>query len=108
MQTQGQTQKISNPQTEVPTTPQVNDRDYIDMCLNNTKKLVDTYAIALNECSNDNWYNTLFKIFQETSQAQRRVYNLMFRKGWYSIDAEPAQKIQQTVQKESQKKQQIQ
>jgi len=32
----------------------------------------------------------------------------MFRKGWYSIEAEPQQKIMQTVQKESSNRQQIQ
>jgi len=105
---QGQNQKISNPKTEVPNTTQLNDRDYTDMMLNTCKKMVDAYAVALNECSNDNYYNTLFKIFQETSQSQRRLYNLMFRKGWYSIEAEPQQKIMQTVQKESSNRQQIQ
>ncbi len=105
---QNQTQKITNPKTEVPNTAQLNDRDYCDMMLNTCKKMVDSYAIALNECSNETYYNSLFKIFQETSQSQRRLYNLMFRKGWYSIEAEPQQKIMQTVQKESTKKQQIQ
>jgi spore coat protein CotF len=105
---QNQSQMIQNPQTEVPNTPQLNDRDYTDMMLNTCKKMVDSYAIALNECSNDTYYNMLFKIFQETSQSQRRMYNLMFRKGWYSIEAEPQQKIMQTLQKESSKKGQIQ
>lgn len=105
---QGQTQVIQNPKTEVPNTPQLNDRDYTDIMLNTCKKMVTSYAIALNECSNETYYNTLFKIFQETSQQQRRLYNLMFKKGWYTIDAEPQQKIMQTIQKESPNKQQIQ
>ncbi len=105
---QGQEQMIQNPKTEVPNTAQLNDRDYTDMMLNTCKKMVDSYAIALNECSNDAFYNMLFKIFQETSQSQRRWYNLMFRKGWYSVTAEPTQKIMQTFQKESTKKQQLQ
>ncbi|HEY8365437.1 MAG TPA: spore coat protein [Haloplasmataceae bacterium] len=105
---QSQSQMITNPKTEVPNTPQLNDRDYTDMILNTCKKMVDSYAIALNECSNDSYYNMLFKIFQETSQAQRRLYNLMFRKGWYSIESEQQQKIMQTIQKETSKRQQIQ
>lgn len=105
---QSKSQMITNPKTEVPNTPQLNDRDYTDMILNTCKKMVDSYAIALNECSNDSYYNMLFKIFQETSQAQRRLYNLMFRKGWYSIESEQQQKIMQTIQKETSKRQQIQ
>lgn len=105
---QQQTQTIQNPKTEEPNTPGLNERDYCDMMLNTCKKLVHAYAIALCECSNDTYYNFLFKIFKETSEAQRRLYNLMFRKGWYTITAEPSQKITQTVQKEMPKKQQLQ
>jgi len=104
---QGQSQKIQNPKTEVPNTPQLNDRDYTESMLNTCKRMVDSYAIALNECSNDTWYKELFQIFQETSQSQRRFYNLMFRKGWYSVEAEQQQKIQQTIQKENSNKPQI-
>ena len=108
MQYQGQNQKIQNPKVEVPNTPQLNDRDYCDMILNTCKKMVTSYATALNECSNDTWYHDLFKIFQETSEMQRRMYNLMFKNGWYSVEAETPQKIQQAVQKNSSYKQQIQ
>jgi spore coat protein CotF len=108
MQNQGQQQKIQNPKTEVANTPQLNDRDYCDMMLNVCKKMVLSYATALNETSNDTNYEQVFKIFQETSQSQRKLYNLMFSKGWYSIEAEQPQKIQQAVQQYSGYKPQIQ
>lgn len=92
--------KIQNPKTEVPNTPQLNDRDYLDLILNDEKKMtVMGYGNALNEASNDTYYQQLFKIYQETQQKQREIYNLMFKKGWYSINAEQKQKLDQTYQK---------
>jgi spore coat protein CotF len=91
-------QKIQNPQTEVANTPELNDRDYADICLNVEKKLVLGYTMALTEASNDTLYNELFKLYQDTQNKQRELYNLMFRKGWYAIEAEEKQKIDQAVQ----------
>jgi hypothetical protein len=34
----------------------------------------------------------------ETHAHTRDMYNLMFRKGWYSLEAEQPQKLQQTHQ----------
>ncbi len=108
MQNNQENVKIQNQQTDVTNSTQLNDRDYCESMLSTCKRHVDSYAVALNEASNDKWYNELFHIFQETSQMQRKMYNLMFEKGWYTVEAEPQQKIMQTVQKESTKKQQIQ
>lgn len=91
--------KIQNPKVQVPNTPELNDRDYLDLVLNDLKKMTAMgYPNSLNEASNDTLYNELFQIYQETQQKQREVYNLMFQKGWYSVTAEQKQKLTQTYQ----------
>lgn len=92
--------QIQNPQTQVPNTPELNDRDYIELVLNDIKKMTGMgFPNALNEASNDTLFNELFQMYQETQQKQRELYNLMFQKGWYSINAEQKQKLMQTHQK---------
>ena len=95
-----QSQKIQNPETQVPNTPDMNDRDYIDLMLNDEKKMtVMGYGNAMNEASNNQLYDEINKISQETQNKQREIYNLMFQKGWYSVSAEQKQKLDQTYQK---------
>ncbi|GGH75288.1 spore coat protein CotF [Pullulanibacillus pueri] len=94
--------KIQNPSTSVPKTPQMNDRDFINDCLMTEKYLTTSYAVALHEMSHQALYQDLSTIFQETEKCQRDMYNLMFQKGWYGIEGEDVQKLQQSYQKFSQ------
>ncbi|MBM7570993.1 spore coat protein [Aquibacillus albus] len=93
-----QQQKIQNPETQVPKTPQMNDRDFVNDILTTEKYMTDAYSNALNEASNQTMYQDLFSIFQETQDCQRNLYNLMFKNGWYSLEAADQQKIQQAYQ----------
>lgn len=98
-QNQGQnTQNIQNPETQVPKTPQMNERDFLNDMLTTEKYMTTSYSIALHEASHDSLYQDILKIFNETENAQRTLYNLMFEKGWYKIEAEPQQKLQQSHQ----------
>jgi len=98
-QDQGQNQqKISNPKTQVPNTPQMNDRDFANDMLATEKYMTDAYSTALNEASHDGLYRDLIRIFNETQDCQRNLYNVMFQKGWYSLEAVPEQKLQQDFQ----------
>ncbi|WEG13750.1 spore coat protein [Pullulanibacillus sp. KACC 23026] len=90
--------KIKNPETQVPKTPQMNDRDFLNDCLMTEKYLTYAYATALHEMSHQDLYQEVFSIYQETEQCQRDLYNLMFKKGWYGLEAEDSQKLQQTYQ----------
>lgn len=104
-----QGQKIQNPEQQVPNSPQLNDRDYLDLILNDEKKLVVMgYSNALNEASNEHLYKEILQIYQETTKMQREIYNLMFQKGWYSVSPEQKQKLTQTYQKFSNYKAQLQ
>lgn len=94
--------KISNPKTEVPTGKALNDKDYISCLLSSLKDIVKNYAVALTEASNEKLYNSYKAMFDSYSSLQREVYELMFRKGWYSLEKAEIQKISSKVQMLSQ------
>lgn len=97
MQNQNQNgQKIKNPSTQVPKTPQMNDRDYLNDMLATEKYMTDSYTTALHEASHRHLYEDLVSIFNETQQMQRGLFELMFQKGWYAFEAQDPQKIQQS------------
>ncbi|MBS4161532.1 spore coat protein, partial [Klebsiella pneumoniae] len=50
------------------------------------------------ELSHSSLYQAIQPLFQEAQNAQRRLYDVMFQNGWYKVEAEDAQKIQQTYQ----------
>lgn len=89
--------KISNPKTEVPNTPEMNDKDYITTMLSIEKQMVKDFAVALTEASNTDLYNDYYDMFDEVSNMQRQIYNLMFKKGWYSLEKAEESKITQKL-----------
>ena len=84
---------ISNPKTEVPKGTSINDKDYMNSLLSSLKEIVKNYAAVLTEASNENLYNEYKTMFDEYSNLQREVYELMFRKGWYIIEKVEQQKL---------------
>lgn len=90
--------QISNPKTEVPTGINLNDKDYITALLTCLKELVKNYTISLTEASNETLYQEYKKIFDTYLSLQREVYELMFRKGWYSLEKAETQKINSKYQ----------
>lgn len=90
--------KIQNPESQVPKTPQMNDRDFANDMLTTGKYMTDAYSTVLNEASHEQLYQDISQIAKETQDCQRNFYNLMFRKGWYSIEAAPQDKLQQSYQ----------
>ncbi|ARK31987.1 spore coat protein [Halalkalibacter krulwichiae] len=93
-----QSNKIQNPEMQVPKTPQMNDRDFINDVLSCAKSMTNNYSVALNELSHDQLYQDLSQIFNETQDCQRELYNVMFRKGFYGLEAAEQQKLQQSYQ----------
>ncbi|RKL65497.1 hypothetical protein CR203_20695 [Salipaludibacillus neizhouensis] len=93
-----QTNKISNPPTQVPKTPQMNARDYANDMLSTEKYMTDAYATALNEASHQALYLDIEKAFLDSQRCQRELFNLMFEKGWYSFEKADTQKIDQAFQ----------
>ena len=91
--------KISNPKTEVPTGKSLNDKDYLNCLLTTLKVMVKNYSTALTEASNENLYNNYKEMFDRYIKMQREVYELMFRNGWYVIEQADITKINQKHQK---------
>lgn len=89
--------KISNQKTEVPQTNEMNDKDYITTILSIEKEIVKNYAIAMTEASNDDLCNDFHDMFDDVSEIQREVYNVMFKKGWYCLEVADENKIMQKL-----------
>ncbi len=87
--------KICNTKVEVPTGMPLNDKDYITCFLSGLKDMEKNYVIAMTEASNEKLYELHKNTFMQIASLQREVYELMFRKGWYCLEAGPAQKITQ-------------
>ena len=89
---------ISNSKTQVPTGKTLNDKDYANCLLSSLKEIVKNYSVALTEASNENLYNNYKEMFDNYSKLQREVYELMFRKGWYTLEKAEVQKISNKIQ----------
>jgi len=82
--------QIKNTKTEVPTGIKLNDKDYLNSLLSCLKEMVKNYAVVLTEASNENLYDTYKTMFDKYIELQRNVFELAFRKGWYTLEtAEP-------------------
>ena len=90
--------KINNPKQEVPTGIKLNDKDYATALLSCLKEMVKNYSVSLTEASNEILYNEYKTMFDEYTSLQREVYELMFRKGWYSLEKAETQKIDSKYQ----------
>jgi spore coat protein CotF len=91
-------QQIKNPEMQIQKTPQMNIRDFANDLLATEKHITDAYSTYLNEASNQALYQEFLSIFTEAQNEQRELYNLMFRKGWYALDAADGQQLQQKHQ----------
>lgn len=89
---------IKNPSTGVPEVkgPEFNDRDMVNDLLSTEKYLTDNYNVFVKETSHEDLYRLTMGILNETHQAARDVFNLMFKKGWYTLTSAQSQTLQQT------------
>jgi len=99
--------KISNMKTEVPETTQMNDKDYITDMLATEKDMLKNYCIAMTEASNEELHNQFKNFFNDIDNLEREIYELMFQKGWYSLEKAESQKIQEKYNMLSQQTSQL-
>lgn len=85
--------QIKNPQVEVPTGKSMNDKDYMNSLLSCLKEMVKNYAVSLTEASNESLHQEYKSMFDAYSSLQREVYELMFRKGWYTLEEAEGAKV---------------
>jgi spore coat protein CotF len=98
-----QNMTVSNPETPVSKTPEMNDADFLNDLLMSEKALDNEYGIAMNEASNNNLYEEIGKICRETKDMTRDLFNLQFKKGWYRLEQADQNKIN-TISQEYQQK----
>ncbi len=99
--------KICNFKTEVPSTPQMNDKDRLTAILSIEKDLVKNYVIAMTEASNTVLHDHFFDLFNEIDTLQREIYELMFRKGWYCLETSEETKINEKLNNQMQEMSQL-
>ena len=85
--------KICNTKIEVPTGITLNDKDYINCLLSNLKEMEKGYLCAMIEASNEDLYEVYKDTLLALADMQRVVFEMMFRKGWYVLEAEADNKI---------------
>lgn len=96
-QNQGQ---IKNPSVGVPKVkgPELNDRDLLNDVLATQKYLTDNFNVFAREASHDQLHQVTMGILNETHQTAREAYNLMFKKGWYTLTSASRQAVDQAHQ----------
>jgi len=77
---------------------QINDRDTVNFALAQEKYITDNLNIFAREASHRLLHNDIMNILNETHAMARELFNLMFRKGWYTLEAEQPQKLAETQQ----------
>lgn len=94
---------VSNTEAEVPKTPEMNDCDYLNDILTTEKSIGNNYSTVMSEASNNQFYQTLKQIHEETKDCGRTLFDLLFSKGWYRLEKAEQTKID-TVNQEYQQK----
>lgn len=91
--------KIQNEKVEVPKTIEMNDENYLNDILETEKNMSVNYTYALNEASNEILYEELFDMFSKIKEVQRKIFELAFSKGWYSLEKAEETKINEEYNK---------
>ncbi|SDJ01576.1 spore coat protein [Natribacillus halophilus] len=91
-------QAIQNPQTTVPNTQNMTDKDFLNDLLTTEKYMTASYTTAMNEASHDQLFQQISNVCHETEQCSRQLFNKMFQNGWYALEGAPTQTIQQSHQ----------
>lgn len=66
-------QKIKNPETQVPKTPQMNERDFINDLLTTEKYMTTSYSMALHEASHQGLYQDMMHLYRNTKLPKRPI-----------------------------------
>ncbi|EFM10109.1 conserved hypothetical protein [Paenibacillus curdlanolyticus YK9] len=93
-------QMIQNPSASQPQAagPELSDRDRLTEILATEKYLTDSLNIAAKEASHASLHNDVMTVLTETHQMQVELFELMFAKGFYKLEAEEQQKLDQAYQ----------
>lgn len=89
--------KVQNHKTEVPANSNMNDRDFLNDILESEKNMSVNYTYALNEASNEELFKRIYDMFIHIKEAQRNLFELSFKKGWYTLEKAEENKINEEI-----------
>lgn len=89
--------KVQNPKTEVPANSNMNDRDFLNDILESEKNMSVNYTYALNEASNEELFKRIYDMFIHIKETQRNLFELSFKKGWYTLEKAEENKINEEI-----------
>ena len=98
--------KVNNEKQKIENPEQFNDLDILQDLLNDEKNISNNLSIALNEMSNVSLYDNIFSFLEDSKDTARVLFDLMFKKGWYTIETATKTKIEEekrTVQDEKER-----
>ncbi len=78
--------KVNNPEVNVSKTINMNEKNYLEVILENEKNMSNNLSIAIDEASNDLLFDKFYDIFDDVKCAARDAFNLMFKNGWYTLE----------------------
>jgi len=85
--------KIQNEMTEVPTGIEMNDENYMKDVLNTLKALSTTMGTFATEASHDDLSFKIDSMIGDLKMSQRKIFELLFANGWYTLEEAPKSKI---------------
>lgn len=95
--------KVNNQKKQIDNPEEFNDLDILQDLLNDEKNISNNLSIALNEMSNASLYDQVFEFLQDTKDDARILFDLMFKKGWYTLETATKTKIEEEKTKIEQK-----
>jgi len=90
---------LKNNKTAVKKGKKMNDEDILNDILISMKHLVSSYGIAINEASNKNIYKLFNSLLNNSSKLQAELFDMSFKKGWYTIETAENKKIDNAYNK---------
>ena len=85
--------KLQNPKIELDSSIEMNDENYLNDILETEKNMSVNFTYALNEASNETLFNEIYEMFKQIKDAQRNLFELSFRKGFYILEKAETNKI---------------
>ena len=85
--------KIQNPKIELDSSIEMNDENYLNDILETEKNMGVNFTYALNEASNETLFNEIYEMFKQIKASQINLFELSFRKGFYTLEKAETNKI---------------
>lgn len=85
--------KIENPQTPPPEKSKFNDNEILRTAVATEKSLSSSYTTAMLGASHEKLYKLILEILKDTSQQHRKLVDLQFQHGWYSLTPAPTEEV---------------